>query len=536
MKFGKLFLLTFGILPLGAAEIPAPATEVMIFRNNNALVRYQADPKGANVFTVAGNFSPLEGTLWYSPNVKQIRKTLTEISRQEPIPFSNITATYKNQRVTLRLNAGNGKIEKVTGTILDLFKKESNDYWNQIVTLKCADGRILAIQRNQITGVESAALKAAERTVKDTKQAWEFTMIPKAGGKVIFDCISKTLGWTPALKMTLLPEHKFTLSRAATVVNNGDELKNVKCILWAGTPNIENAGRISPMAIVKYLPPRPEPRMRFAKAKAYHLNFDGGAPVSNSEWTPAAPGLTGNMVPFDIGLLSLKKGEALVRSLGSASGNYENLVRWQIPARQGDNGTRVWKNHGSYTDNLKECLRFVNPFKTAVPNAPVEICDGTKVLAQIKGTWVNPGEKATWEVTSCHDVKATFVEQEAPSSIKDRGKGIFQRLDYGSGKSSMRSAKDKAASVKGGYINGIYYRVTDIKGRMELKNFRKSPVKVVVEMEYFGLFVSASGKPEKVALNHFGSLNPKNKLVWTLLLKPEETRKLDFRYNIILNR
>jgi hypothetical protein len=322
------------------------------------------------------------------------------------------------------------------------------------------------------------------------------------------------------------------------VVNNGDELKNVKCILWAGTPNIENAGRISPMAIVKYLPPRPSPQPRavFAKAKAYHLNADSAVPASNSEWTPAAPGLTGNMAPFDIGLLSLKKGEALVRSLGSASGSYENLVRWQIPARQGDNGTRVWKNHGSYTDNLKECLRFVNPFKTAIPNAPVEICDGTKVLAQIKGTWVNPGEKATWEVTSCHDVKATFVEQEAPSTIKNRGTEIFQRLDYGSGKSSMRSVKDKAASVKGGYINGIWYRVTDIKGRMELKNFRKTPVKVVVEMEYFGLFVSASGKPEKAALNHFGSLNPKNKLVWTLLLKPGETRKLDFRYNIILNR
>lgn len=542
MKFATLFSLA--VMPLGllASEIPAPATEVMVFRNNTALIRYQALPKGAAVFTVTGNFSPLEGTLWASSNVKQIRKTLTEVSRKEPVPFSDITATYKNQRVTLRLNAGNGKIEKVSGTVLDLSPKEQKGYWNRIVTLKCADGKILAIQHSLITGVESTALKVAEKTVREQKQAWEFTLTAPTTGKVIFDCLSKTLGWTPALKMTLLPEKKFVLDTAATVFNNGDELKNVKCTLWAGAPNIENSSVFSPMAIVKQPAHAPMPRTYDAAPpvmKAYLRTRNAPAAAMAENAGPAAPGLTGNMAPFEIGTLSLKKGEALVRQLGRASGSYESLVRWQIPARQGDNGRQVWKNNGSYTDDLWECLRFANPFKTAVPDGSVEICDGSRVLAQIKGTWVNPGEQATWEVTRCRDVKATFTEQEASSSIQDRGKGIFQRLDHGTFKSTPpRSGKVKAqpVSVKGGWINNIYYRVTDIKGQIELKNFRKSPVKVVIEMAYFGEFVSASGKPVKTALNHFGSLNPKNKLTWQMTLKPEETRKLDFRYNIIINR
>jgi hypothetical protein len=542
MKFATLFSLA--VMPLGllASEIPAPATEVMVFRNNTALIRYQALPKGAAVFTVTGNFSPLEGTLWASSNVKQIRKTLTEISRKEPVPFSDITATYKNQRVTLRLTAGNGKIEKVSGTVLALYPKEQSGNWNRIVTLKCADGRILAIQQSQITGVESAALKVAEKTVKEQKQAWEFTLTAPATGKVIFDCLAKTLGWTPALKMTLLPEKKFVLDTAATVFNNGDDLQNVKCILWAGAPNIENSSAFSPMAIVKHPANAPVPRAYDAapvmKTYLRMRNIPAAAMAENAE--PAAPGLTGNMAPFEIGTLSLKKGEALVRQLGRASGTYESLVRWQIPARQGDNGRQVWKNNGSYTGELWECLRFTNPFKTAVPDGSVEICDGSRVLAQIKGTWVNPGEQATWEVARCRDVKATFAEQEAPSSIPDRGKGIFQRFDHGVLKSTPppRAGKVKAqpVSVKGGWINNTFYRVTDIKGQIELKNFRKSPVKVVIEMDYFGEFVSASGKPVKTALNHFGSLNPKNKLTWQMTLKPEETRKLDFRYNIIINR
>lgn len=521
---------------IGAAELPAPATEVQIFRNARAMIRHQVDPKGAAAFTVSGNFSPLEGSLWGSANVREIRKTVTQISRKEPVPLSNITATYKNLRVTLHLN-NNGKIEKVSGTVLDLFKKEQPE-WTQIVTLKCSNGKILAIQRSRIVGVESDALKVAEHTVKEEKQAWAFTLFPGNKGKVTFDFISKTLGWTPAFKMMLLPEHKFVLKGAATVVNTGDELKNVKCTLWAGSPNIENSDTFSPMAIVKNAIPVPRPpQPRYArykgKAVAARMVMDNAA---MSEEALSAPGVVGNMAPFDIGTLTLKKNEALVRSLGSANGTYTNLVRWRIPARQNDNGRNVWRNSGTYTNDLWECLRFVNPFKHPIPDAAVEIADGKRVLAQIKGSWVNPGERATWEITRCRDVKATFIEQDAPSTIKNRGTGLFQRFDRGGSVKSKSVLASASGPVKGGYLNGIWYRVTDVKGQIQLKNFRKSPVKTRVEMDYFGEFVSASGKPVKHSLNHFGSLNPKNQLIWDITLKPGETRKLDFRYNIIINR
>lgn len=541
MKFSRWFY-SAALLPLAvsSAELPAPATEVQIFRNSSAMIRHEVTPKGVSSFTVTGNFAPLEGTLWSSPNVKQIRKTLTEISRKEPIPFNDIISTWKNQRVTLRLACGNGKIEKISGTIIDLYKKETHDLWNQIVTLKCSNGNILAIRHNQIAGVESAALKVAERTVKETKQAWEFTLMPKAAGPVTFDYVSKVLNWTPAFKMTLLPEKKFTLTGSATVVNTGDELKNVKCVLWAGSPNIENLNHFSPMAMVKNAIPAP-PQVRpialhyASKARAFMIN---DAAAAAGEYVPSAPGISGNMAPFEIGSLTLKKGEALVRTLGKAAGSYENLVRWQIPARQADDGRRVWKTTGTPTSDIWECLRFANPFKHPIPDTVVEIADGSRVLAQIKGSWVNTGESATWEITRCHDVKATFAEQEAPSSIKNRGVGVFQRLEKTSVKKTPRSAnvKESTVAVKGGYINGIWYRVTDIKGRIQLKNFRKTPVKLVIEMDYFGEFVSASGKPEKKALNHFGSLNPKNQLLWNITLKPGESRKVDFRYNIIINR
>ena len=539
MKFSRWFY-SAALLPLAVsgAELPAPATEVQIFRNSSAMIRHEVTPKGVSSFTVTGNFAPLEGTLWSSPNVKQIRKTITETEKKEQVPFSQITATYKNQRVTLYLRGENGKIEKISGVVLDLLKKDQ-PVWQEMVTLKCANGSMLTLQRSQIIGVESPAFKAAERSVKEQKQAWEFTLFSKTTGKVIFDYIAKTLNWTPAFKMTLLPEKKFSLTGSATVVNTGDELKNVKCVLWAGSPNIENLNHFSPMAMVKNAIPSPRVRPievhEASKARAFMMNDVAAAA---GEYVPSAPGISGNMAPFEIGSLSLKKGEALVRTLGKAAGSYENLVRWQIPARQADDGRRVWKTPGTPTSNIWECLRFANPFKHPIPDTAVEIADGSRVLAQIKGSWVNTGESATWEITRCHDVKATFAEQEAPSSIKNRGVGVFQRLEKTAVKKTPRSAnvKESTVAVKGGYINGIWYRVTDIKGRIQLKNFRKTPVKLVIEMDYFGEFVSASGKPEKKALNHFGSLNPKNQLLWNITLKPGESRKVDFRYNIIINR
>ena len=547
---GKWFFLA-GLLPflnVAAAEkavppppeIPAPATELMIFRSGEAVIRREADPKGRNTFSVTGNFAPLEGTLWVSGNVFQVRRFLSRVEKKQPVPLSDITATYRNQPVTLLVTDEREKVVKVSGTVLDLYAQRENDLEragvsiirDQTVTLKCSDGRLLNLSRHRIVGVESASLKIGERTVRKERQAWEFTMLPGKSGRVVFDYISRTLSWSPALKMTLLPERKMRLDFAATVANSGDDMEKVKCTLWAGSPNLVNAGKISPMAIVKFLPPMPPVNAPMSGMRKYR-SFSNAVAMDRmaaEEYTPAAPGLSANMAPFDAGVLTLKKGEALVRQLGTAPGKFENLVRWRIPARQNDSGSRVWIVNPDVNNKLWECLSFVNPFKYAIPDCAVEIADGSRVLAQVSGEWVNPGETATLEIARCRDVKGTLTEKEAPSSIKNRGEGFFQQV--------MTPAVPPRGRAGGavGLYNGVWFRVTDIEGTLTLKNFRKESVKLLIEMDYFGEFVSASGKPEKKLIGHVATINPKNQLRWELEMKPGEDRKLTFRYNVILNR
>lgn len=537
MKRPSLFLFA-GLLPLFAAgaEIPAPVTDVMIFRDGDAVVRHQADPKGESSFTVRGNFAPVEGTLWASPNVYQIRKVLSKIEKKKPVSLNDITGTYKGQFVTLHLTDEPGKASsKVSGTVLDLYtpiqkeleKANVSFVWDQIVAIKCADGKILAVNRHRITGVESASLKIGERTVKEERQAWEFTMAPKKGGKAVFDYISRTLSWVPALKMTLLPGKKMLLDFSAAVANSGDDLENVGCILWAGSPNLVNAGRVSFMSITKPTPVQPfRPTYVMKSNSAMRgARYAEAAYEADGAYVPSAPGLSGNMAPFDLGRLTLKKGEALTRQLGSGSGSYENLVRWRIGARHTDSGTRVWRNNTDYNNKLWECLSFANPLKYPMPDCAVEVADGTRVLAQVKGEWVNPGEKAVLEVAKCQDVRGTIVEREVPSSIKNRGQGLFQQITPANGRQPA-----------GGQINGFWFRVTDVAGTLKLKNYRKAPVKLVIELDYFGEFVSASGEPEKKLLSHVGTLNPKNQLRWELEMKPGESREFTYRYNVIISR
>ena len=530
-------LLFAGLLPFFAAgaEIPAPVTDVMIFRNGDAVVRHEADPKGERAFTVRGNFAPVEGTLWASPNVYQIRKVLSKTEKKKPVPLNDITGTYKGQFVTLHLTDEPGKAgSKVSGTVLDLYtpmRKELEQanvsfLWDQIVAVKCSDGKILAVNRHRITGVESASLKIGERTVKEEHQAWEFTMAPEKGGKAVFDYISRSLSWVPALKMTLLPGKKMLLDFAAAVSNSGDDLANVRCILWAGSPNLVNAGRVSFMSISKPTPVQPFRPMYLRNDVAMKgAGYAEAAYASDSACVPAAPGLSGNMAPFDFGRLTLKKGEALTRQLGSGSGTYENLVRWRIGARHGDDGIRVWRNNFDYNNKLWECLSFANPLKYPLPDCAVEVADGPRVLAQVKGEWVNSGEKAVLEVAKCQDVRGTIEERELPSSIKNRGQGIFQQVTPANGRQPAL-----------GRINGVCFRVTDVAGTLKLKNYRKAPVKLVIELDYFGEFVSASGEPEKKLLNHVGTLNPKNQLRWELEMKPGESREFTYRYNVIISR
>ena len=102
---------------------------------------------------------------------------------------------------------------------------------------------------------------------------------------------------------------------------------------------------------------------------------------------------------------------------------------------------------------------------------------------------------------------------------------IFQQVTPGNGRQPA-----------GGLINGVWFRVTDVAGTLKLKNYRKAPVKLVIELDYFGEFVSASGEPEKKLLNHVGTLNPKNQLRWELEMKPGESREFTYRYNVIISR
>ena len=326
--------------------------------------------------------------------------------------------------------------------------------------------------------------------------------------------------------MTLLPGKKMLLDFAAAVANSGDDLENVGCILWAGSPNLVNAGRVSFMSISKPAPVQPFRPMYLRNDTAMKgARYAEAAYASDGAYVPSAPGLSGNMAPFDLGRLTLRKGEALTRQLGSASGSYENLVRWRIGVRHTDSGTRVWRNNTDYNNKLWECLSFANPFKYPMPDCAVEVADGPRVLAQVKGEWVNPGEKAVLEVARCQDVRGTIVEREAPSSIKDRGQGLFQQITPANGRQPA-----------GGQINGFWFRVTDVAGTLKLKNYRKAPVKLVIELDYFGEFVSASGEPEKKLLSHVGTLNPRNQLRWELEMKPGESREFTYRYNVIISR
>lgn len=530
----------------GAAEqefTPAPVRGMMIFKNGISAVRRGFTADGKKSALIGENIEPVNGSLWYSPNVVEVRRMEKEIKEKQNAAFSDWTATCRNQRVTFWVLRGE-KTEKVTGTVLDLNAgKKDIPAGSELVVLKCADGKLLALQKHLIVGVECAALTPGSREVFRKRPLWEMTLDPKKGAHGTIDYLTRGFSWIPAYKLVLKKENKMSLEFAATITNSsGSDLKNSEVTLVSGYPNFTDQS-LSPMQIrfdpltgrvyysesSRYESNRYAnqmtmgagyaPRAYKAKQMADAAEFESGSAMGS--YSAAVEDMSG----FPLGKLSLKKGEVLYRSLESANGSFERIVRFRIPSRVREQNRSVWIENRVQHDELWDCLRFSNPFLRPISTAPVEIVDGASPVAIAQIKWVNPKQKATIEVTRALTVTGEVVEFEAPSSMPKRGEEFFESIQ-----------KNKAGVVIAGCIYGIWYRITDRKGVITVKNYRKNPAKVSVEMQYCGILVSADKGYTDTPVARSFSINPVNELKWEFELKPGEERKLNFRYNVIVNR
>ena len=533
----------FAVLAVSAAEIKAPVTGVMIFKNGVSAVRRTADPGRETEFQLACDLVPLQGSLWFTgPVVSVVRKNVKKLIPGK-YPLENITKTFAGKTVTLIVSNGNGPAQEISGVVWDpdpkpekLQPRQSLPLHESVVWIKRNDGSMEMVQRHRILGVRAPEVpKAANLPEKsDLRPAWLFTLSKRAKRPVEIDYLSQGLSWQSAYRIELKNASGMTISQDAEIVNNLDDLNKVSLFLASGYANFINLNQNSPMAMVQ---PSAVPSVRYefsnqfanqvamprANAPRYARKVAYAADSIAMEASPF--GVSGTEETEDISLLpvkdfTLKKGEVCHRVLSSAETSYERLVYWKIAAkRQADSGYAV----GGPVSVPMDALRFKNPFDVPITTSPLEILDGGVVLAQVRIPWVNPKQTATVEITRALSVTGKVLEYEVPAQSLERAEQTFTSLE-----------RNRAGKVIVGWLGPWRYRVTDVQGEIRLKNYRKQTARILIELDYSGALVSAEDAPKETMLDRTGSVNPCARLTWDIRLGAGEEKVIKYRYNLFM--
>ena len=541
----NLFRMTglLAALAVSAAEIKAPVTSVMIFKNGVSAVRRTADPGRETEFQLACDLVPLQGSLWFTgPVVSVVRKNVKKLVPGQ-YPLENITKTFAGKTVTLILSNGNGPAQEISGVVWDpdpepekLRPGRPLPMNETVVWIKRNDGSMEMLQRHRIVGIRAPEVpKAVNLPEKfDLRPAWLFTLSKPAKRPVEIDCLSLGLSWQSAYRIELQNASGMTISQDAEIVNNLDDLNKVSLYLASGYANFINRDQNSPMAMVQ---PSAVPAVRYEFSRQFanqssmsnvnaprYARKVGYAADSVAAESPSF-GVSGTAETEDISLLpikdfTLKKGEVCHRVLSAAETSYERLVYWKIPAkRQADNGYAA----GGAVSAPMDALRFKNPFEVPITTSPLEIRDGGVVLAQVRIPWVNPKQTATVEITRALSVTGKILEYEVPAQSLERAEKTFTALE-----------RNRAGKVIVGWLGPWRYRVTDVQGEIRLKNCRKQTARILIDLDYSGALVSAEEAPKETMLDRSGSVNPRARLTWDIKLGSGEEKILRYRYNLFM--
>ena len=535
------------ILLTVAGEVKAPITKAMIFKNGISAVRRTIAPSAQTAFDLTEEIVPLQGSLWFSAPVVSVVRQQVKDSSPQYYPISNLTKSFAGKKVTLLVNRGNEEKE-ITGVILDMtFKKEGDDVPQSPVSNAVwiqrdenAQEAFEMIERNKIVGVrthEKPQLVPLPDKM-NLRPIWHFTLSQKASNPIQIDYLTKGLSWQSMYRIVLEDSKTMVLSQDVEIVNRLDDLQDATVYLASGFANFSFGGNQSPMAI---LPKKQKIMESFDEGFANNANQQpylksnlhipgqyrsegmGGdirGTCDNSAFGEEATGKTEDISLLEVKNLSLKASEVCHKVISSEKADYERLVHWHILSKRDANYPHQKKPAPAIP---MDALRFSNPFAVPLTTSPIEIKDGGVVLAQVKVDWVNPKQSIVLDITRALSITGKVLEYEVPAESLKRAEELFSYTN-----------KNVKGEIISGQIGGRTYRVIDIQGELTLKNYRKLPARILIEVDFAGTLVQAENNPKETILDRDSSVNPNSRLSWDIVLSPDAEQIIRYRYNAFI--
>jgi len=501
----RLALLAFFLMLSVGAASPEPqdatrVTDAIVFKNGLAFVTRQ----GTLVFRdgearVTPAPDALLGTLWIAAGERRI----------DAVRASNEDAQVSSDATTipslLDANAGR-KVSIVvhereyTGTLLESPA--------QIVLLKI-DNKVHAFPRDGVASVSFAEPPSLTTSQSESRTA--LTIQARGAGAselVTMRYLRNGLSWIPEYVVELLDDERARVTMRATLINDGEELRDAKIRFAVGYPNFSFSSVSSPMTLQQTL-------QQFLAALSGNVfagaNFridnvmtqvmvnapssyvrDPDADAGAAVVLPGPP-TTGESVEdlffYEKESVTLEKGERGMYPILTDVVLFRHVYRWTIT--------------GAGRDEVWHSISLANRGTTPWTTAPALVVAGGKPLAQDTLPYTAPGSRAEVKLTIATDVAVDRTEAEIERKPRD-----LQRFGY-------------------------HYDAVIIEGTLNARNFKRNAVTLDITKTIEGQSVTSDPKAKvtRLALQP-RAVNPTERLEWQVAIPAGETRTVKYRYKV----
>lgn len=512
-----------------------PVREVTIFKDGHAFVTHEAELRvreGAVVFEHVPE--PVLGAFW--PYVRGRRATLESVvaSKQQveetrgAISLPELIRANEGKRVTLIVQTGD-KVEEAAGKNLGIPRRtveretttqprreydyrlgrnvvtpastrtETVEETGDVVLVQTEGGGVRAVKLASVVGAMFP--DDAQMTYTHTLEKRRLRL-NISGGRgettVGMTYLQKGLRWIPEYAVLIEDDGKMRIKLQGTVVNDMVDLDDVTVHLVVGVPNFMFKDQISPIALreaaaqlSQYFAPTSPTGHAFSTAimgqvAGYSARADVAGPGIELPMGAGAEALgpQEDLFLYKVEHVTLKKGERLIVPVIEVQATYTDAYTWQVPfsppselLQRMNNQQREQMMMLARGARVHHKLRIKNESAVPFTTGPALILKDGRVLAQSMIRYTSVGNEVDVDVTVATDIHAKKWEKQTDRT-------------------------DKAK-----VIAGRSYARLDMRGFLELTNFKKEQVTVEITRAVLGTLTETDNEGEITHLNSFEDLS-----------------------------
>jgi len=372
------------------------------------------------------------------------------------------------------------------------------------------DGKVHAFDRSKVQSISFAQSPVTEPQVP-TATLLIASRGADANVPVTLSYLSSGVGWMPQYSIALGDDGHAQITMQATLINDGEELRDARVRFAVGFPSFEFSQVASPMTMQLTLTdflarlggggPAADrfSNAVFANVTTQMYTRDGAEADTEALARRLEGESSEDLFFYDRPNVTLAKGERAQYPVFTENVPFRHVYVWEVPEETDETRVRVRNPE----DSVWHSVVLTNNGSTPWTTAPAFVLAHGKPLAQNTLRYTAAGSHGTVKLTVATDVGVEREELEVERKVRD-----LER-------------------------SGYRYDAVTIEGTLVVRNFKRDPItlSIVKNVEGTTLSQQPQAKVTRRALRP-KAINPTERLEWEVPLAAGESKTVKYRYKV----